>query len=601
MNPKMVIRLLLIACVGAVGFANPFWLTSLPHAIAHETFAGGRSHQHEPVVPEPGAIIADLILKDIHRRPRSFDGFKDKRAFVIVFLDTECPLANLYIPTLIDLYKQYADRGVQFLGINSNRQDTLIAVAAHAQERDVPFPILRDIEHKAADAFGAKRTPEAFLLDAKRVIHYHGRIDDQYGVGFRREKPTRHDLKTALDELLDDKTVTVSKTLVEGCPIERIKKPRVEGEVTYAKQVSRILQKHCQECHRPGEIGPFSLMTFEDAKGRTNRIREAVLEQRMPPWHADPRYGKFANDRRMSLEDTDTLLAWIEQAAPKGNDNDLPPPAKFPEGWKIGKPDAVFQMVEEFKVPASGVLDYKKFTVDPGFNEDVWVQAAECRPGNRAVVHHILVYIQEKGKPIYDSNGRASTLVGWAPGDMPALYAPGTAKKIPAGAKLVFEVHYTPNGVTHTDRSSVGIIFAKQPPTHVAESNILANMLVKIPPRAPNLKGEMTFTFKDDALILSFMPHMHLRGVSAKYVATYPDGKREALLSVPDYDFNWQSVYRLAEPLRVPKGTKLTWTSWWDNSADNPRNPDPTKEVRWGLQTWDEMQNGWMELVWLRK
>jgi peroxiredoxin len=554
-----------------------------------------------PTPPTIGARVADFTLKDSHRRPRSLAGFKDTKAFVVVFLDTECPLAKLYVPTLIDLHQQYSTKGVQLVGIHSNRHDSFLAVAAFAQEREVPFPVLRDIEHRVADAFGARRSPEVFLLDGKRVIRYHGRIDDQYGLGFRKEKPARRDLQMALDELLAGRAITTPATAVEGCLIERTPGPRGAGQVTYAKHVSRILQAHCQECHRPGEIGPFALLTFEDARQRGNRIREAVLEQRMPPWHADPRFGKFANERRLSQDAADVLLSWIEHGMPRGDDRDMPPPAKFPTDWKIGAPDAVFRMAQEFQVPAAGVLDYKRFSVDPGFQDDVWVQAAECRPGNRAVVHHVLVYIQEKGKPLYDLEGRASTLVGWAPGDMPALYAPGTAKKIPAGAKLVFEVHYTPNGVAQSDRSSVGILFAKKPPARVAESNILANMLLKIPPHAPRHKGAMTFTFRDDALILSFMPHMHLRGTSAKYVATYPDGKQETLLYVPDYDFNWQSVYRFATPVRMPRGTKLTWTGWWDNSTDNPRNPDAAKEVRWGLQTWDEMQNGWMELVWLRK
>jgi hypothetical protein len=302
----------------------------------------------------------------------------------------------------------------------------------------------------------------------------------------------------------------------------------------------------------------------------------------------------------LSDEEKNTLLAWVEQGCPKGDAKDQPPAKVFPEGWRIGKPDRIIQMAEDYKVPATGVLSYKKFTVDPGFKEDVWVQAAEIKPGNRAVVHHILVYIQTPGKPIYATDGTAMTLSGWAPGDMPAIYAPGMAKRVPAGAKLVFEVHYTPNGTEQSDRSSVGIIFAKKAPEHAVEVNILANMGLKVPPGASNQKGEMTFVFKDDALIVSLMPHMHLRGTSAKYVATYPDGKRETLLSVPDFDFGWQSVYRFKEPIRVPKGTKLVWSGTWDNSADNPRNPDPTKTVYWGLQTFDEMQNGWMEMIWLK-
>jgi peroxiredoxin len=556
----------------------------------------------EPATPRaPGATVPTFTLPDIHRRPRGLDSFKDRKAFVVVFVDTECPVANLYVPTLVELHKEYAERGVQFLAVNSSSQDSFVSVSAHAQERDLPFPVLKDFDQKVAESFGARRTPEVFLLDAARVIRYRGRIDDQYGVGVRREKPTRHDLKEAIDELLAGKPVSTSLTDVAGCVIER-SKSRDRGEVTYARHVAPIVQRRCQECHRPGEIGPFSLLTYEDARKRVGRIREAIVEQRMPPWHADPRHGKFSNDRRLPQDERDTLLAWIDQGAPKGDDGDMPPPVKFVEGWKIGEPQRVYSMDEEFKVPATGVLDYKRFVVDPEFKEDVWIQRAECRPGNRAVVHHILVYTLAPGRTQpYDKDGTAHTLAGWAPGDMPVLYPPGTAKRIRAGSKLLFEVHYTPNGTAQTDRSSVGVIFAKGPPERAAETNILANMWLRIPPGAANHKGEMTFTFPDDALVLGFMPHMHLRGISARYVATYPDGKTETLLSVPDYDFNWQSSYRFKEPLKMPKGAKLTWIGHWDNSADNPRNPDPKKTVVWGLQTWDEMQNGWMEVVWLKK
>jgi peroxiredoxin len=549
--------------------------------------------------PAVGAVVPDFSLKDIHRRPRSLDAFKDKKAFVVVFVDTECPVANLYVPALIELYRNFAGRSVQFLAINSSNQDSFVSMSAHAQERDVPFPVLKDFDQRVADAFGAKRTCEAFVLDSGRVIRYHGRIDDQYGVGVRRDKAAHNELEQALIELLAGRAISTPATEVSGCPIERPGTPVATGVVTFAKHVAPVVQKRCQECHRPGEIGPFSLLTFEDARKRTKRIREAVLEQRMPPWLADPRHGRFANDRRLTQEEHDILLAWIDQGAVKGDDKDVPPPVNFIQGWKIGKPDKVFAMAAEFKVPATGVLDYQRFVVDPGFKEDIWVQAAECRPGNRAVVHHILVYILAPGRrDPYSQDGTAATLVGWAPGDMPANYAPDTARLVPAGSKLLFEVHYTPNGTEQSDRSSVGIRVAKKPPLHAVEMNILSNMIFRIPPGAPNHRGQMTFTFPKDALVLSFMPHMHLRGTSARYELTYADGSTRTLLSVPDYDFGWQSVYRLDPPLQVPKGTKLTWTGHWDNSDDNPRNPDPMKAVHWGLQTWDEMQNGWMEVVW---
>jgi peroxiredoxin len=547
----------------------------------------------------PTSPVENFTLQDIHRRPRSLAEYKDKQAFVLAFLDTECPLANLYVPTLVELHKKYSGKGVQFLAINASQQDSFTSVSAHAQQREIPFPVLKDFDQKVADALGAKRTAEVFLLDAQRQVRYRGRIDDQYGIGFRREEPTTRDLQTAIDQLLAGEPMSTPETVVSGCPIERPSKPRVAEEVTYFKHVAPIVQARCQECHRPGEIGPFSLLTFEDAKRRTRRIREVVLEERMPPWHADPRYGHFENDRRLSHDERQTLLAWIEQGAPQGDEQDAPPPREFVKGWSIGKPDKVIRMEDDFRVPATGVLDYQRFIVNPEFDRDVWVQAAECRPGNRAVVHHMLVYIMAPGvKGPYELDGTAHTLSGWAPGDMPAVYAPGTAKKVPAGSKLMFEVQYTPNGVEQTDRSSVGVIFAKSPPKREVDVNILNNLAFRIPPGAANHRGQMTFTFPKDALVLSFMPHMHLRGVSAKYEMRYPDGRTETLLSVPDYDFNWQSIYRFARPLAVPKGAKLTWSGAWDNSADNPRNPDPTKTVGWGLQTWDEMQNGWMEVVW---
>jgi hypothetical protein len=431
------------------------------------------------------------------------------------------------------------------------------------------------------------------------VLRYRGRIDDQHMVGSNRDKPTSRDLALALDELLDGKPISNHETEVAGCPIERSRKTHNEAEPTYARDVARIIQKRCQECHRPGEIGPFSLLHYEDAKKRTSRIREAVVEERMPPWHADPHFGQFANDRRLSQEERDTLLAWIDQGAKKGDDKDLPAPLKFTQGWKIGDPDKIFAMTEEFKVPATGVLDYQRFVVDPGFKEDAWVQAAECRPGNRKVVHHIIVYVLPPGRrEPYETDGTAATLVGWAPGDMPAVYSADTGRLVKAGSRLIFEVHYTPNGIEQTDRSSIGVQFARKPPANAVETNILANMIFRIPPGANDYKGQMTYLFHDDAVVLSFMPHMHLRGVSARYDLTYPDGTTQTLLSVPDYYFGWQSVYRFAKPLSVPKGSKLTWVGHWDNSADNPRNPDPKKSVLWGLQTWDEMQNGWMEVVW---
>ncbi len=555
-----------------------------------------------------GKKIDNFTLKDAAGKPVALADFKDRKAVVVVFVGTECPLNNLYVPRLIELHKEYAGKGVQFLAVNSNVQDTPQKVAEHARKHGIPFPVLKDPANRVADQFGAKRTPEAFLLDAKGVIRYRGRIDDQYGIGFQRPKAARRDLAEALDAVLAGKPVTQPATTAPGCIIARVGRPKEGAKVTFSKHVAPILQKNCQECHRPGQIGPMSLLAYDDAAAWAEMIREVVSEGRMPPWHADPRHGKFANDRRLPRADRDTLLAWIDQGCAKGDDRDLPPPRPFAEGWRIGKPDVVFEMPNESSIPAKtprGGVPYRYFVVPTNFKEDRWVRAAEARPGNRAVVHHIIVYAgkpEALGKRRGNADGiGAGFLVGYAPGDMPLVLEPGQAKKLPQGSVLVFQMHYTPNGTPQKDRSSVGLIFAKEPPKHEVRTRSIAQDRFEIPPGDANYKVTSTTTFQQDALLLSLLPHMHLRGKSFRYEAVYPDGKTEVLLSVPRYDFGWQSNYRLAKPVQLPAGTKINCTAYFDNSEGNPNNPNPREAVRWGDQTWQEMMIGFVDYAYVEK
>ena len=548
-----------------------------------------------------GRKIDNFTLKDTAGKDRSLADFKDNKAVVVFFVGTECPVNNAYLPRLAELHKAYAGKGVQFLAVNANTQDTAERVAEHAKKFAIPFPVLKDEGNVVADRFGARRTPEAFLLDAGGKVCYHGRIDDQFGIGFNRPKPTRRDLAEALDELLAGKQVSRPTTEAAGCLIGRIAKPRADATVTYAKHVSRLLQNHCQECHRPGQIGPMPLLTYRDAQAWAEMIKEVVSGGRMPPWHADPKHGKFANDRRLAPEEKQTLLAWIDQGCPKGDDKDLPPRKEFPEGWRMGKPDQVFTMDTEYTVPAAAPksgIPYKYFMVPTKFDEDRWVQAAEARPGNRAVVHHILVYILDpkKGKLERTIDGIGSgLLVAFAPGDQPLRLGPGEAKKVPKDSVIVFQMHYTPNGTEQADRSSVGVIFAKEPPKLEVKTRAVSGRRLEIPPGDDNYKVTSTSTFDQDTLLTSLMPHMHLRGKSFAYRAVYPDGKAEVLLTVPRFDFGWQQSYLLDKPLPLPAGTRIECTAYFDNSAKNPNNPDPTKTVRWGDQTWDEMMIGFLD------
>jgi peroxiredoxin len=529
--------------------------------------------------------------------------WKDAKAVVVLFLGTECPLSNDYLPELTRLHKSYAGKGVHFLGVNANRQDTPARVAAHARKHEVPFAVVKDPANKIADQFGARRTPEAYLLDGAGRVLYQGRIDDQFGIGYRRPgKPTRRDLACALDEALAGKAVSVARTEPAGCFIARVRSTKDDGKVTWAKHVSRIVQKRCQECHRPGQIGPMALLKYEDAVAWADTIREVIDDGRMPPWHADPRFGTWSNDRRLTAQEKQTLKAWLDADMPRGDDRDLPPPLTFSSEWKIGKPDVVVQMPKSFKVPAEtpkGGVPYKYFTVPTNFKEDRWVERAEARPGAAAVVHHMLIFIRKPGA-IFNPEAPGSTLCGMAPGDLPLILKPGFAKKIPAGGSLIFQMHYTPNGKEAEDRSSVALIFAKKPPKHQVLTKPILNpwfmsRAQSIPAGAANHPMEASHTWKEDVRVMHFFPHMHLRGKDFRYEAIHPDGKKETLLSVPRWDFNWQSVYRAEKPVRIPKGSKLHCLGHFDNSKNNPSNPDPSKRVYWGDQTWEEMLVGWID------
>jgi peroxiredoxin/mono/diheme cytochrome c family protein len=570
-----------------------------------------------------GQRVDNFTLRDVASGELvSLYSFRGKRAGVLVFTGTDCPVSNLYLPRLVELARAYEEKGVVVLAINANAHESEAEVAEHARANGLDFPVLKDPGNVVADQLKAERTCEALVLDGKARLRYRGAIDDQYGLGTRKDGPSQSYVAEALDAVLAGREVATTSTPVVGCPIDRVDVtvskaiPRVRpaspdivaaleaietpvkvGEVTYAADVAPILQAKCQSCHRPGQVGPFALLTYDQARRWAAAIYEVVDDRRMPPWHADPRYGKFENDRSLTPRERATLVAWVEQGTPLGDPRDLPPPRTFPEGWTIGTPDVIFQIPEPYTVAAQGVLPYQRFRVPTGFTEDKWVQAAEARPGDRSVVHHIIVYVAEPDRN-EDLHGSADAhLCGYAPGDMPSIYPPGTAKRIPAGSDLIFEMHYTPIGRVRTDQSSVALIFARQPVTRQAFTKGIAQTRFVIPPGAENFPVESSFTFPDDAHLLSFMPHMHLRGKDFRYTAACPDGTSEVLLSVPAYDFGWQSTYRLAEPKAMPKGTRIDCLAHFDNSEGNPANPDPTKAVRWGQQTFDEMMIGYIDYV----
>ena len=404
--------------------------------------------------------------------------------------------------------------------------------------------------------------------------------------------------------------------------------PPTQSAPSFTRDVAPVLYKNCVSCHRPGEIGPMSFISYSDVRPWAKAIRERVVAGVMPPWFADPHYGKFRNDRRLSQKDIDTIVAWVNAGARQGNPADLPPVPAFPDGWQIGTPDVVLAMQTEYQIPTDGTIEYQYFEVPTHFKEDKWIQAAEVRVGDREHVHHSIVSVIEPERSTrpevielraIGADGRtlpawqpprqltdeqraqfarlsrlagATMLLNYAVGEDAPQYPKGMAKRIPAGSTIVFQMHYTTNGAPGKDRTRIGLIFAKDPPAKEIRTGMVPNAQFTIPPGDGSHQVEAEATFTDDVKVYTMHPHMHLRGKDMTYTATYPDGRSEILLRVPRFDFGWQSDYWLAEPIALPKGSTLHVTAHFDNSTANPNNPDPKATVRWGDQTWEEMMIG---------
>ncbi len=383
--------------------------------------------------------------------------------------------------------------------------------------------------------------------------------------------------------------------------------------VTFHKDVQPILQRSCQSCHRPGEAAPMSFLSYPEVRPWAKAIKAAVVERKMPPWPADPHFGKFSNERALKASEIRILTEWVDSGSPEGSLRDAPPPVRFAEGWNIAQPDQVFEMPAAFQVPANGTIDYHYVVLPTGFTKDTWVQSAEVRPGNRQVLHHIIAFIRppgskwlqeaQPGVPFVPARGKRSAndggmtgvelLVGYAPGLQEQNFRPGQGRLVPAGSDIVFQLHYTTNGKAAADQTKVGLVYCKEVPRQRVVTLTATNSRFAIPAGDADYEVKSAFTVGSNTELVWLMPHMHLRGKDFEYRAVYPTGETEVLLRVPKYDFNWQLAYETAQPVVLPKGTRIECTAHYDNSANNPANPDPSKVVRWGDQSWEEMMIGW--------
>ncbi len=580
----------------------PLWTTGFNPAQASNV--SEFFERIEPNLTRSQDDTIDFSLKDFEGRIWELQKLDQYQAIVVMFVGCECPLARLYTARLHELRNEFPADSVAWMLVNSNQQDSLSELKQFAKANQVSIPLLKDPGNRVADQFGADRTPEVFLLDRERKIRYRGRVDDQYTYGRQRPQATSKNLHDAIESLLDGREIATPQTTVSGCLIGRefaVATEAGDSAVTWTHQISRIMQQHCQSCHRAGEIGPFELTDYREVVGWAAMIQEVVNERRMPPWSANPEHGKFSNDCRLSEAEIRLINQWVSQGAPEGDLAELPPPATFASGWQMGEPDEIIPMAPKpFSVPATGTVEYKYFVVDPGFKEDKWVSAAECRPDKRAVIHHIIVGIRgagDFGQGVHDQV-QSDWIAATAPGSPPMVLPQGYAKKIPAGAKLVFQMHYTPNGVATEDLSSIGLKFIEpEQVTHEVLTVKAADGRFVIPPGSENHPVRASLKFDRDAELISLFPHMHLRGKSFRYTARLPNGDEEILLDIPRYDFNWQNGYELETIRKFPAGTRIICQAHFDNSTNNIANPDPTAEVRWGDQTWEEMMIGYMNVA----
>lgn len=541
--------------------------------------------------------VPNFLLLDYHGKAHELHRVQG-RAVVLFFTGNGCPIARQSIPKVRELRKKFADQGVTFWMVNSYAHDDRASIRKEAEQfKAGSLPILLDQSQALAISLGVRRTCEAIAIDTKdRKVFFRGGIDDQLTEGAKKPAPTMRPLAAALTEFLAGKQISQSTAPVHGCLISFEKVPAGgDGQISYATQIAPVLQSKCVSCHSEGGIGPFAMSSYRKVKNKARMIEEVIAAKRMPPWHADPHYGKFENDRSLTTLETQTLLRWIQQGAPRGEGDDPLEKVALPVAdWPLGKPDYILKLPKPEEIPATGVLDYRHIVVPSPVPQDTWLGAVDVRPGNRKVVHHVIARMKFKGARD-DGSGRGAALVGWAPGATAARFPAGTGKFLAKDAMLDVEMHYTTMGSPQTDQTEIGLYVLPEKPPLALEDRAALNQDFSIPPGEPDARTFGVFGFKRDSLIYGLSPHMHLRGSWMKYEALYPDGTRETLLSVPRYDFNWQTTYRFANPKRVPKGTWLLCTGGFDNSPHNPANPDPAKRVKWGDQSWDEMFIGFFQ------
>jgi hypothetical protein len=529
-------------------------------------------------------------------------------ARVFVFISGECPISKSYMPALnrlVDNWKQTPGKAT-LRAIWADATTRPADVAKFSKDYELRFPVLLDRDGGLSRRFKPTHVPEAFVLDADGRMAYRGRIDDTYpDLGQRRQQPTKNDLADAVAALIEGKPIARPRTDPVGCVYETMPEGAASNlKVTYTRDIAPILFANCVVCHRQGEVAPFELLLYQDAAKRAKQIARVVDRRLMPPWMPAQSHGEFENQRTLTEREIAVFKAWADAGRAEGELGDLPPTPQFTTGWRLGKPDMILEMPGEFEIHAGGPDIFQNFVIRIDIPTDKLVAAADFIPGNPKVVHHSLLYLDathiarkldaatpELGYPSFGGPGFQPTgsIGGWSPGKMPRRLPDGLGRYVRKGSDLVMQIHYHPDGRPETDRSKVGVYFVDKPKG--AAGAVWASAFSHdIPPGEKDYHVTASYTLTGDVRLLSIVPHMHLLGRSIRAVAVLPDGTQRELINVPHWNYNWQDEYFLAQPIKLPKGTRLDVEAVYDNSAENPLNPsNPPKEVTWGEGTTDEM------------
>ena len=562
----------------------------------------------DPAHPRPaelgiGRQVPDVRFTDLAGRAHRLSDWRGEAGLVVAVTSATCPLSKRYLPSLAALEPELRAQGIGLVLVNPFASEDPAEIRAQLAAHSFTAPYVHEVDRALTGALGARSTTEVFLLDATRTLVYRGALDDQYDLVRNLPAPRQPHLRRAVAALLRGEPPEMAATAAPGCDLEATPAAAATSPVavTYHRDVARILQQHCVSCHQPGGVAPFALDSLAAVRDRTRVIRRVLEERTMPPWFAAPpppgTPAPWAHDRSLPERDRADLLAWLGSAdRPEGDPKDAPLPRRAPTGWTIGKPDLVVPLSRAYAIPAGGVMPYQFDIVTTTLTEDRWVSAYEILPSARDVVHHVLVNVHAPGGPVRDhEEGATGYWAVYVPGNGAHIYPEGFARRLPAGSRVSFQIHYTPSGRPVQERLQLGLVFAKVPPRYEVRTLPIPDRDLRIPPGAAHHVETASRRLPYDLPLLSLMAHLHVRGKAFRFELLPPDGAPEVLLDLPQYDFNWQLRYDLRQPRLLPRGSTVRVTAVFDNSAGNPANPDPTRTVRWGPQTSDEMLIGYLE------